>query len=75
MLSIIVTALIALAMAIPAPKFLGPAPVNFIDKTEKADSSVAKRALGGVRLSDGKNFTGHVWYGVYALNDCIALND
>lgn len=72
MLSIIITALISLAMAIPAPKFQGPAPVNFIDKTE---SSVEKRALGGVRLADGKNFTGHVWYGVYALNDCIALND
>ena len=75
MLRIIITFLISLATALPAPNFVGPAPVNFIDEKESTGSSMGKRALGGVRVSDGKNFTGHPWYGVYAINDCIALND
>ena len=73
--SIIISILITLCVARPAPTLQGPAPVNLIDKAEKSDATIEKRELGGVRLSNGKNFTGSPWYGVYAINDCIALND
>ena len=75
MLQIIMAFLISLAAALPAPTLIGPAPVNFIDEKESTGSSIQQRTLGGVRVSDGKNFTGHPWYGVYPINECIALHD
>jgi hypothetical protein len=75
MLHIIIMFLVSFAAALPAPTFVGPAPVNFIEGTESTGSNMAKRTRGGVRISDGKNFTGHPWYGVYPINECIALND
>jgi hypothetical protein len=75
MYSMIIATIISLAIALPAPAFMGPAPVNFIDKEASKDVSIEKRNLGGVRLSDGANFTGHVWYGIYPINECIGLND
>lgn len=53
------------------PTFKSPGPYEFID----IDTSLHKRNVGGVRLSDGKNFTGHVWYGIWPLNECVSLND
>ena len=77
MFSIIIAFLISLASALPAPvsDFTGPAPYNFISDSSSKNSGLEKRNLGGVRLSDGANFTGHVWYGIYPLNECIGLND
>ena len=71
----IIATLISLAVTLPAPAFMGPAPLNFIYKETSKGASIEKRTLGGVRLSDGANFTGHVWYGVYPINECIGLND
>jgi hypothetical protein len=76
MYSIIFASLIVLAIALPTTNFLNPAPYNFIDdKPESTSSTVSKRNIGGVRLSDEPNFTGHVWYGIYPLNECIGLGD
>ena len=60
----------------PTPKFKLPAPLDLVPTVHKPNSNaLEKRTLGGVRLSDGANFTDHVWYGVYPLNDCIDLGD
>ncbi|KAK3705024.1 hypothetical protein LTR37_013541 [Vermiconidia calcicola] len=72
----LITAIFSLATFISAApttssSFKAPAPFAVIDET----SQLSKRNIGGVRLSDGANFTGHVWYGIYPLNDCIGLND
>jgi hypothetical protein len=76
MYSTIIASLISLAIAFPTTNFANPAPYNFIDdKTESTSSTISKRNIGGVRLSDGANFTEHVWYGIYPLNECIGLGD
>ena len=65
-------AFLSLATSVIAvPTLHYPAPYNFIAE----DSSLEKRNIGGVRLSDGADFTGHVWYGIWQLNECISLND
>ena len=80
--------LATLAAPAPAPaaeaSFNAPAPYDFISlaaagKNIPSDftttTGLAKRNLGGVRMSDGANFTGHVWYGAFPLNTCIDLRD
>lgn len=80
-----------LASPAPAPAagaatFNDPAPYDFISLTaagkiapdsltDGTSSDLSKRNLGGVRMSDGANFTGHVWYGIYPLNTCVDLRD
>jgi hypothetical protein len=56
-------------------KFKLPVPFNYISasRTKEHVSSMEKRAIGGVRLATGKNFTGQVWYGNWGVNDCIDL--
>ena len=63
------------SLAITAPTFQHPTPYDLIADGSTTQPSITKRIVGGVRLSDGANFTGHVWYGVYPLNHCIGLND
>ena len=64
--------LLCLAVTAAAiPTLNTPTPYNFNDSRSLVD----KRNVGGVRLSDGLNFTGHVWYGVWPLNECISLGD
>ncbi len=70
--------LLALTAAAPtsSPSFGEPAPFSFIGDSPSIAgkaSALSKRNIGGVRLADGKDFSGHVWYGIYPLNQCINL--
>ena len=61
------------APALSKRDFIPPEP--YIDSEDvSASTNLQKRNVGGVRLSDGKDFSGHVWYGVVPLAECIALN-
>lgn len=85
----IITALLKLFLlmatstfAAPTPSPLNsPAPFDFISLTAAGKlstpgtSQLTKRNIGGVRMSDGADFTGTVWYGIYPLNTCIDLRD
>lgn len=53
--------------------FQPPTPYNYIN-ADSTSTGLQKRNVGGVRLSDGADFTGNVWYGIMPLADCIALN-
>lgn len=75
--------IITLTLSAPAPAaaaFRVPAPFDFISlaaagKTANLPTNFNKRNVGGVRMSDVPDFTGHVWYGIYPLNTCIDLRD
>ena len=65
------------AAAVADANFQNPAPFDFISLAAAgknvAANAMVKRNIGGVRMSDGAGFTGHVWYGIYPLNTCIDL--
>ena len=67
-------AIAACAAAAPTtPAFQEPAPFELIAASSSNTDALSKRNIGGVRLSDGINFTGHVWYGIFPLDQCINL--
>jgi hypothetical protein len=74
---LLATLLFAFADAAPSTdsKFKLPVPFNYISasRTREHVSSMEKRAIGGVRIATGENFTGQVWYGNWGVNDCIDL--
>ena len=78
LLALTLTTRAAPAPEVAAVDFNPPAPYDFISLTaagkiapaaltDANSNTVVKRNLGGVRMSDGKDFTGHVWVSLASL--------